>query len=657
MKIKQLFLGLLLASSLVTYAQNATKDVLFTIADKPFYTDEFARVYNKNIDLVKDESQKDLSQYLDLYVGYKLKITKAYDLGLQNGEKYKSELKGYRAQLAKNYLTDSKVTNELVQEAYNRSLKEVKAAHILITCDEYAVPADTIKAFNLVKSLKDRIAKGEDFENLAQEFSQDPSAKENKGALGFFSVFRMVYPFENAAYNTKVGEVSKITRTRFGYHLIKVLDTRDNRGDLSVEHIMVLKPAADTKEANEKAENTIKDIYKKWQQGENFESLAKTYSEDKASGPKGGLLQRFGSGQLSSTEFEEMAFSLTKENPVSAPFKSQFGWHIAKLIQKFPIKTLEEMKTDLEDKISKDERSRLVTASLTEKLKTKYVVKRDEAVYAKVQKAVTNDFYESKWIAPSTPDYAVNLVTIDNNITSAIDFLAFVKTQERAANTIKPANKMVDKLYANFVEEKLNTIYNDNLENEFPEFKNVMEEYRDGLLLFDLMEKEIWEKSKTDTIGLKKFYEINKAKYNWKTRLDMTVCSSTSEETIKKALKMLKEDKKVDEIKTALNTKEVVNIMSSNGVYEEGNNNIPKGTKMEVGVSEITKNGEYYFVTKVNKLLQPGTKTLDECKGKAINDYQQYLEENWVGNLKKEYVVKINKDIFEKIKSEIKSKK
>jgi peptidyl-prolyl cis-trans isomerase SurA len=657
MKIKQLFFGLLLFSNLFIYAQKGTKDVLFTINDKPFYTDEFVRVYNKNIDLVKDESQKDLSKYLDLYVGYKLKITKAYDLGLQNNEKYKSELNGYRAQLAKNYLTDSKVTSELIQEAYNRYLKEIKASHILITCDEYATPADTLKAFNLVKSLKDRITKGEDFEKLAQEFSQDPSAKDNKGALGYFSVFRMVYPFESAAYNTKVGAVSKITRTRFGYHLIKVLDTRDNRGDLSVEHIMVLKPAADTKEANEKAENTINDIYKKLKQGENFEALAKTYSEDKASGPKGGLLQRFGSGQLSSTEFEEIAFSLTKENPVSAPFKTQFGWHIAKLIEKYPIKSLEEMKTELEDKISKDERSRLVTISLTEKLKSKYKISRDEAVYEKVKKAVTNDFYESKWTAPSTPDYAVKMLSIDDNITSAIDFLAFIKSQERAANAIKPAHKMVDKLYGNFLEEKLSSIYNDNLENEFPEFKNVMEEYRDGLLLFDLMEKEIWEKSKTDTIGLKKFYDLNKGKYNWKARLDMMVCSSTSEEIIKKAQKMLKENQKLEDIKSTLNTKDVINVMTSSGIFEEGNNNIPKGTKLEVGVSNITKNGEYYFVTKVNKLLQPGTKSLEDCKGKAINDYQQYLEENWVGNLKKEYTVKVNNDIFEKIKAEVKTKK
>lgn len=654
MKIKQLFLGLLLASNLVTYAQ---KEVLFTINDKPFYTDEFARVYNKNIDLVKDESQKDLAQYLDLYVGYKLKITKAYDLGLQNNEKYKSELKGYRTQLSKNYITDSKVTNELVNEAYNRYLSEIKASHILINCDENAAPADTLVAYNKTRELKERAEKGEDFGTLAQQNSQDPSAKENKGLLGYFSVFRMVYPFESAVYNTKVGEISKITRTRFGYHIIKVLDIRKNRGELSVEHIMVLKPATDSKEDKEKAENTIKDIYKKWQQGENFEALAKTYSEDKASGPKGGLLQRFGSGQLSSTEFEEMAFSLTKENPVSEPFLSQFGWHIAKLIEKYPIKPLEDLKTELEGKIAKDDRSRLITASITEKLKTKYTVKRDEAMYAKVQKAVTNDFYESKWFEPKSEEFNQNLVSIDNKSNNAADFFTYLKEQERPASSIKPINKMVDKMYSNFVEEKLNSYYNDNLEKEFPEFNNVMEEYRDGLLLFDLMEKEIWEKSKTDTIGLKKFYDLNKSRYNWKNRLDIIVCSSTKEDVVKNAQQMLKDDKKVEEIKKALNTEEVVNIMTSNGIYEEGNNNIPKGTKNKVGVSDVSKNGEYYFVSKVLNVLPTAPKTLEECKGKAINDYQQNLEENWVSNLKKEYTVKINQAVFEKVQKQIKSKK
>ena len=658
MKIKQLALGFLIALNLITYAQNTSNDVLFTINDKPFYTDEFARVYNKNIDLVKDESQKDLQKYLGLYIGYKLKITKANDLGLQNADKYKSELKGYRAQLSKNYLTDSKVTNELLLEGYNRYLNEIRASHILITCDEFASPEDSLKAYNTANEALQKALNGEDFGALAQQYSQDPSAKQNKGDLGYFTAFRMVYAFENAAYNTKLGEVSKIIRSRFGYHIIKVQDIRKNRGDLLVEHIMVLKPANDTKEENEKAVDKINDIYKKWQQGENFESLAKTYSEDKASGPKGGLLQRFGSGQLSSAEFEETAFALTKENPVSKPFKTAFGWHIAKLIENYPMKSFEEMKSELDEKIGKDERSRLATASLTEKLKAKYTIKPNEKMYAEIQNAVTPDFYESKWEVPAKDQkFAASLVTIDNVSHSGDSFLTYLKTSEKVSNNIKPINKLVEKMYASFVNEKLNNHYNENLEKEFPEFSNVMQEYRDGLLLFDLMEKEIWEKSKTDTIGLKKFYDINKAKYNWKTRLDMVVCSSTTEDIVKKAQIMLRDNKSIDDIKTALNTADIVNVMTSSGIYEEGNNSIPKGTKAEAGVSDIVKNGEYYFVSKVNKVIPAGTKALEECKGKAINDYQQYLEENWVTNLKAEYKVAVNKKVFDKVKKTIEKKK
>ena len=223
--MKQLFLSLFVSLQLASFAQTATKEALFTIDSKPYYTDEFLRVYNKNLDLVKDESQKDLTQYLELFVGYKLKITKANKLGLQNGEAYKNELASYRTQLSKNYLTDSKVTNELVVEGYERSKKEIKAAHILLLVDENAAPVDTLAAFNKANEIRDRALKGEDFGQLAAEFSQDPSVKENKGDLGYFSAFRMVYPFENAAYQTQKGKVSKIIRTRFGYHILKINET------------------------------------------------------------------------------------------------------------------------------------------------------------------------------------------------------------------------------------------------------------------------------------------------------------------------------------------------------------------------------------------------------------------------------------------------
>ena len=655
MRIKQLFFGLLLSLNFICNAQNSKKEVLFTIDDKPYYTDEFSRVYNKNLDLVKDESQKDLSQYLELFIGYKLKINKANKIGLQNGDSYKTELASYRTQLSKNYLSDSKVTKELVDEGYQRSLKEIKASHILLMVDENATPEDTLKAYTKIVDLRNRALKGEDFGKLAAEFSQDPSAKENKGDLGYFSSFRMVYAFESAAYKTAVGNISNPVRTRFGYHIIKVDDVRDNRGEVTVAHIMLLNPKEDKPEEKEANKKKIEDIYQKLQQGESFESLAKQFSDDKSSSSKGGALARFGSGQLSSEEFENTAFSLTKENPLSAPFQTKFGWHIVKLIEKHPVRTQDEMKVELENKVSKDDRSRLITNSLNDKLRKKYVVKRDDKLYASLVKTVTNDFYENKWDVPAdTKVFDKKLFAINEKTITGTSFLIYLKTQQKTGLTLKPITKLVDSFYQKFLDEQLTSYYTDNLEKEFPDFSNVMDEYRDGLLLFDLMEKEIWDRSKTDTLGLKNFYESQKNMYQWKNRLDVVIASSTNMDVIKKAQKLLKQKVAPEKIKEQLNTKDKVTVMTNVGVFEEGNDALPKNLKHEVGVSEILKDGDYYFVTMVNKIMPAGTKTLEECKGKVINDYQQYLEQNWVAELKKEFTIKTFPEVFERVKSELK---
>lgn len=656
MNLKQLFFGVLLSASFTSFAQNNNKEVLFTIDDKPYYTDEFARVYNKNIDLVKDESQKDLNQYLDLFVGYKLKINKANKLGLQNGQAYQAELKSYRNQLSKNYLTDSKVTQELVEEAYQRSLKEIKAAHILFMVDENASPEDTLKAYKKAVEVREKAQKGENFGELAVKYSEDPSAKENKGELGYFSVFRMVYPFESAAYKTPKGQVSKIVRTRFGYHLIKVEDIRDNRGELTVAHIMILKPNNQNPEEAEKAKNTIQEIYKKLQQGENFENLARQFSQDKSSASKGGMLNRFGSGQLSSEEFEDAAFTLKNPNDYSAPVESNFGWHIIKLIEKHPVKTSQEMHTELDNKIRKDERSRLITNSLTEKLKKKYSVKRNDKLFAAITKTVNDKFYSGDWKLPENmKPFEGNLVTIGSMSISGEEFLKYLGTQQRGENTIKPIGKLVDKKYQEFVDVKVNELYNNNLEIEFPDFAAVMEEYRDGLLLFDLMEKEIWEKAKTDTIGLQNFYEARKNNYSWGNRLDALILSSTKMDMAKQAQKLLKQGKSAEFIKEKFNLNGKVEVMSNAGIFDENSDALPKGLEKKDGVSGIIKDGEYYFVVKINKHLPAGPKTLEEAKGKVVNDYQQYLEEKWVGDLKQEFKVDVHQPAFEKVKKQIKS--
>lgn len=656
MKFNKLILSLFLGVNAFSFAQEIKKEVLFTVDDKPYYTDEFSRVYNKNIDLVKDESQKDLDQYLELFLGYKLKINKANKLGLQDNPKYVNELKMYRGQLSKNYTSDSKVTKALIDEAYARMQKEVKASHILIMVDENAVPADTLKAYNEILDIRKRSLAGENFEDLAVKYSQDPSAKENKGDLGYFSVFRMVYPFESAAFNTKTGQISMPVRTKFGYHLVKVNDLRDNKGEVTVAHIMIMKTKTAGESAEgEKAKTTINEIYTKLKQGEKFESLAVQFSEDKNSGPRGGVLPKFGSGQLSSEEFENKSFALKNIGDFTEPFETQFGWHIIKLVEKHPIQKIEDLEHDLENKIKRDERSRLITNSLNAKLRKKYAVKRDDKVYKQIKTAVTDVYYDGKWTLPANvKDFDKELIKIQNKSIKGTAFLSELEAQQKSKPTIKPIGNLVDNLYQKFVDNQLNIYYNENLENEFPEFANIVEEYRDGLLLFDLMEKEIWNKAKQDTLGLKEFYSKNTAKYQWKNRVDVIIASSTKADITKKAQKMLLSDASIDDVKAKLNTKDVVNIMAKEETFEEGNEHFPKNVLFKAGVSDVYKDGDFYFVNKVVKVIPAGAKTLEETRGRVINDYQQYLEENWVSDLKKEFKITVNQDVFQRLKTSMK---
>lgn len=656
MKIYRLFVFIFLLVPCFLGAQS--KEILFTIDAHPYYTDEFIRVYNKNLDLVKDDSQKDLDAYLELFLGYKLKVAKAYKMGLQNASAYQSELKSYRNQLSKNYLNDSKVTNELIEEAYERMTKEVKASHILILVDEGASPEDTLKAFQKIKDIKNRLDAGEDFVKVAKQFSEDPSVKENNGDLGYFSAFRMVYPFENAAFTTNIGSISNPFRSRFGYHLVKVIDKRVNRGEVTVSHIMVAKSQNSDTELDNKSRQRIEEIYQKINQGEVFESLAQQFSEDKASAPKGGLLQRFGSGQLSSEVFENVAFSLENPGAVSKPFETSFGWHVVKLIEKHPVPSLKEIKSELEEKIRKDERSLLITNSLAKKVREKYLHTKDVKLIAKIKSVVNDEFYTQTWVVPEKAEALEGtILTINNDRKVAARlFLDFIASKQKSNSKIKPVAKLVDALFEKFTDEQLIAYYNDHLEDEFSEFKYVMDEYRDGLLLFDLMEKEIWNRAKNDTVGLKEYFHENSKLYQWKKRYDADILSSTDLKIIEKAQKFLKKGKSLAYIKEQLNEEGKINIMSKSGMYEEDYDVLPQFNNLSKGVTAVASKGGYYFVVNVKDEKPAGTKELEECKGKVISDYQQFLEDNWINELKKEFTIKVNRDVFENAKRQLQSK-
>ena len=639
MKYRLIFCFLSLCFSLSAIAQNKNEDILFTIEGDPVYASEFLRVYNKNLDLVKDETQKDIDGYLKLFINYKLKLKEAKALGLDEKTSYLREFESYKKQLSKNYLTNSEVTESLVKEAYDRLAFEVKASHILVRIDENASPKDTLAAYNEVLKLRDRVisegyeAVQKDVHNGKTIFAED---------LGYFSAFKMVYDFENAAYNTKVGEVSMPFRTRFGFHIIKVFDKRASRGEVEVGHIMI-----------KEDESKINEIYKRLEQGENFESLAKQFSEDKSSSSNGGKLKPFSGGELSSQKFEDVAFSLENENTYSKPFKSQFGWHIVKLYNKKQLEPFEEMKSNLEAKIKRDSRSQLISTSRLNNLKKQYDLSEEQPALPYFISILNNDFLRGRWSLPDNFEAEKPLFKIKDKQLTYNDFGQYLlKSQRRSAGN-KAFKDIVEDNYKMFFENEVLKYEEENLETENEEYAQIVGEYRDGLLLFDLMENEIWNTTKKDSVALQNFYESHKEDYFFNERLDAVVASSAKKGNIKKVAKLLQKGDSIDSIKKAINTKDVINVSFTTGELDKDHQALPKDFEFKTGVSDVYKHNDAYVVVKVNSVLPKTQKTFEEAKGKIISDYQVFKEDNWLKELAFKYVVNVDQNVLKNIKSKI----
>lgn len=646
--MKQLITAIFFCLSMTAFSQIDKDDVLFTVDDEPIMASEFIRVYNKNLDLVKDESQKDIDAYLELFINYQLKVKEAKRLELDKDAKYIREFSNYKSQLTKNYMSDSEVTETLVKEAYERSTMDVKASHILIRIEENE--KDTTQVYNRLLELRDRVIKQgyeavqKDVHNGQTVFAED---------LGYFSAFKMVYPFETAAFNTKVGEVSMPFRTRFGFHIVNVTDKRPSRGEVTVAHIMV---SNNQKDSLLNPETRIKEIYMKLKQGEKFESLAKQFSDDNSSSAKGGVLAPFTGGQLGSQEFEDVAFSLKNKDEVSKPFKTDFGWHIVKLISKKETQPYEDVKTIFENKVRRDSRSQLINSALAKKLDEKYQVADNEEALAYFESIINDNYFKQAWVVPEDIDKDKTFITIGRSTITYDDFAQHLfKSQRSFANKTMSANALIIGVYTKFKENQIIQYNRDNLEYENEEFAHVLKEYRDGLLLFDLMEKQVWNAASKDTVGLKTFYENHKDDYMWDDRVDAVIFSSANKKNVENAVNLLNKGKSVDEINAKLNSKDAQNIISTSGIFELGNQALPQDFEFKTGVSKIYNHHDAFHVIMVNDVISKTYKTLDEARGKVVSDYQNQIESDWVKSLKERFEVKVNSKILKKVKSQIQS--
>ncbi len=647
MKTNFLTTCLLLFLVIFTSAQTQKSDVLFTVEGTPVLASEFLRVYNKNLDLVKDESQKDVDEYLKLFINYKLKIIEARALEFDKNPNYIKELESYKRQLAENYLTDHKVTEELVKEAYERISYDVKASHILVKIAEHE--KDTAAAYASILKLRNRLL-NENFENVQKEVHNGNTIFAED--LGYFSGFKMVYAFENVAFNTQVGEVSQPFRTKFGYHVVKVFDKRKSRGEVTVGHIMIFN---NQKDSLIKPEIRIQEIYKLIQQGENFESLAKQFSDDKSSANNGGKLTPFKSGQLSSVAFEDLAFSLKEINDISKPFKTDYGWHIVKLYSKSPIQSFEDMKFDLELRVKRDSRSKRINSSMVNTLKKKYNVfdTNEELKYFK--SIVNEEFFKRSWTIPTNLDKDKHFLKIGNKQFTYGDFANYLYNAQRKATVKRSIIDLVNDQYSNFLDTELLAYHKENLEYENQEFAEILEEYREGLLLFDLMETKIWNAVKIDTIGLQAYFNENKDKYIWQERIDAVVATSAKEKDINSVKKMLKNGVSLEDIKAKINQKDSQNVIFTSNIMNAEHRALPKDFNFKVGVSKVYFYNDAFHVIDVKRILPETEKTYNESKGRVISDYQDEVEKQWLKKLKETYKVVVNKDVLEKVKTLIKN--
>lgn len=644
---------IVLLSVFLFKAANAQNDnaTLFTVSGKPVSASEFKYIYNKTNGDKADFSQKSLEDYLDLYIKFKRKVARAREMQLDTIPALQSELAGYRQQLANSYLVDKEVTEQLVKEAHSRMQKDIEVAHILVKLDKNASAKDTLEAYKKALDIKARIDKGDFFENVARTTSDDPSAKDNGGSLGYITALLPTgfYELENAIYNTPIGKVSMPVRSDMGYHLIKVLNSRPARGEIEAAHILIR-----TKEDgsnNAAAKSKIDSIYTLLSQGSVFGALAQQLSEDKANAAREGYVGFFGIGRYEPA-FEDGAFSIKEDGAYSKPFKTSVGWHIIKRISVKPVPGFEAEKRRLKAKIQRDSRYEVANRVLVNRIKTEVGFKENTPNLDKYTKMQGDSFVTYKWRMPVEKSPEVLFSFKDKNF-SVGDFNDYINNNSRKRLSYQDnpnIEEAVRVLYADFVKESCIKHEEGQLETKHPEFKSLMREYEEGILLFEAMKREVWDKASQDSVGLYAFHQTQKDKYKWDERVDVNLYSLKGEAKEKiEDLRSLAAKKTYDKVLKKMNKKgEIVTVEPFK--YEKGKNKtidaIAPWVVGKLTPTEENKRNNTFSFNKIEKITAPTTKTLAEARGYVVADYQEFLEKKWLNDLERGYEVQVNKDVL-----------
>ncbi len=633
--MKKYFLLLFITLNLNSFSQ----EILLEIENDKITLDEFSHIFNKNNDNEKIDKEY-LDEYIELFINFKLKVKEAKNLGFDTVATFIDELNGYRKQLAKPYLRDDNFNDELFDEALDRIQFDINANHILININD----ENNDEALNKINDIRREIINGNiSFEDAAVKYSDDKSAKENKGNLGYFTAFMMVYDFETAAYTTDINDISKPVKTKYGYHIIKVNERRKAVGERKVAHIMFKTGKNAKPDKINDAQNKINKTYDLLKNGDRFAEVAERFSEDRSTAVKGGVLPPFGVGKMVS-EFESQAFKLNSPGDFSEPFRTDFGWHIVMLLEDFPVVLNDDLYLKVKTGIERDSRSKLSSEFMAKKLKDQYKLKVYKENFNSLRRAAVKDVQKTTWDGKNALDLDNPLFKIESMIFYQNDFTDYILKNQKNNNNF-------DNLYLDFLDKSLFVYEESQLENKYPDFKVLLNEYREGILLFDLTNKNVWKKAVEDSLGLIKYFSDNSDSYQWEKRLSASVYTCIDLSTAKKVKSLLyklnRGSIENSAILEKINKDSPLNLSIESNNFLSGDNKYVDMIDWKKGISKdiVTDDGSYVIIN-VNEVLPAGNMTLNAVKGKVISDYQKFLDDQWILYLRDKYKYSVNKDLL-----------
>ena len=650
MKLK-LFVSAFILAGFVGGLWAANDPVLMTVNNKKVTLSEFEYLYKKNLE--QQVNKESLDEYVDRFIVYKLKVAEAERLGYDTLPRIKSELNGYKNDMLAPFLTDSELQERLVTEAYDRMKREVNISHLMLARGKEKEEDDLQIA--KMDSIRNCILNGEDFNDLVMKYSIDRSKVNNRGEYGFIGSGMLPYAFEYACYNTPVGEISKPFSTDYGIHMVRVNSTRPSDGRVEAAHILLLFPRGANDSLKLVLKNRIDSIYNCIKAGENFEDLAKRFSNDRATAANGGKLRPFARSEMV-VPFNDIAFAL-KNGEVSEPFETQFGYHIVKKYDHKPLPSFEEARPSIEQKIKSDERSVMPAKSRTEQvMKDLNYIHNPKLRDYLLKELEKHGGYDSTFVTDVVAKSNFTMFSFDK--THNIPLSAMTRTLNPRA---KYANNeicasAIDGNVENIARYEIMKYYSDNLVDLNPEYRNLMNEYRDGTLLFEVMNNEVWKKAKSDDKVLQQLFDQNRSKYQWDAPhfKGIMVCAKTDSilNEVKASMRQLSSLPE-DTITTNLNKKFGHNIKMVRVISKQGENEMVDHIAFGGKLVESSYKGYPVYDTLFGKIIkQP--EELSDVKGAVSSDYQDLLEQQWVDSLRKQYKVEVNKKVLNQLKKQYK---